>query len=157
MFAGGWYTSFAPGDTNLTEFLLINIRHMITIDALYYMVGVASAGNVKMALYRDNGGIPDGGALIAQTASEAQPAADRIHIIPLTTAVQLISGLYWIAIQGDDAAMSYRRIYAVDPVGVGWGRFDNATTYANFPADPCPATFIFPSPPSAGVRVLSVP
>lgn len=147
-----------PGDTNVTYYAQINIPHTLTLDGLYYRVGnAAGAGNVKLALYRDNGGVPDGGALVAQTLGAAQPAAGNVHIIATTIVVQAALGLCWVAICNDTAGARYRIWSGSDAAGIGWARRSLAEAYATFPTDPCPATAEDRQALAHGIRVLSVP
>lgn len=144
-------------DTGITVFTLICVPFPITIDRLYYVVGNVGAGNRKMAIYADNGGRPDGGALLGSVAGAAQAPANCVDMGVLGANLVLQPGLYWIAVCHDAANGSFIEWYAPDLAGVGWFRLDTATGYANFPLNPCPVTAYRNAGPGVGVRVVSVP
>ena len=113
----------------------LTISQTCIVDQIIYFVAATALGNVRLGIYREGTppDLPDGGALVVESASVAQPGTNRFHFVPIANTV-LIAGRYWIAIQGDavgtfrgvfDAASSILRSFALV-----YGAFTN----------PCPAT-----------------
>ena len=116
----------------------IEVPYRIEIDRLGYQVGLTSAGNIRMGLYRQGtvADTPDGGALVVESASEAQVAGNRIQSVIVPDTV-LIPGLYYLAWQGDDATATF---YAWRDNGGLWPTCSTrGGGYGAF-TDPCPAT-----------------
>ena len=131
----------------------IEVRWTVRIDGIVYTVGGTQAGNIRVALYEDGpaGDIPDGGALVVESASVAQAATAGIQTVPVAVTT-LQPGLYWFALMGSDAtgtfigfrdsAFALGRFFANS---VGYGVFD----------DPCPVTAGLTRRPECAVGVLA--
>jgi len=94
-----------------------------------------SAGNIRCAIYRDNGGLPDGGALIVESAS----VAVAVNKLEVTIADTLLTpGLYWLAYNNSSDLVSVQTIGAIGVGGVLTTR-SYALAFGAF-TDPCPVT-----------------
>jgi hypothetical protein len=132
-----------------------------TLERLWYVVGGAESGSVRMAIYNDGGGnLPDGGNLVAETNSVAQATADYMQLLAINQA--LLAGNYWIALQVSLGSTTFNRTSTpadtTDELGTiphqpryyvrggGYGAFTN----------PCPNTTKSPFIPWMGWKVASV-
>lgn len=143
--------------TSLIYLTPVQVPFRLTIDRLCTVIGTVAAGNVRFAIYVDNGDLPDGGALLAETAST--PAIVRKFEVALPALLQLNPGLYWFASQNDNAAneahgherdMGRAGTLNVRIVVQAYGAFPN----------PCPVTAASPDVrdnPWMFARVASVP
>jgi hypothetical protein len=89
----GNYIEFPRDSTHAADFLLgsaIDVPYVIVLESLA-LIGKSATGNVKMALYTDNGGEP--GSLVVATESTAVP--EGVLEIPVEPTV-LSGGTYWI-------------------------------------------------------------
>lgn len=111
----------------------------VLIDAIAYYVMNVSAGNVRIGLYREGptADDPDGGGLVVESGSVAQPGTTRLHIIPVADTL-VEPGQYFVGLQGDDTTGTFSR-GATEDTGVLSMYYDHA--YGVF-TDPCPATTI---------------
>lgn len=85
----------------------VEVKILCTVNAIGFAPTV-SAGNLRVGLYRDNGDTPAGGTLVTESVSTPCPAINvkgEINIAP----VRLAPGLYWLAIQGSNAAAAFNR------------------------------------------------
>lgn len=132
----------------------IELPLRVTLDRLCYVCGIA-AGNVRLGIYADNAGLPDGGALLADTGSLAAVLNNDGKAI---ANIQLGPGLIWVAFQNDGALSAF--VYQpFSPQGGTLTVRTFAQAYGAFP-DPCPVTaeIVFVSEsPYLFVRVASVP
>jgi hypothetical protein len=89
----------------------IEIPRPCTVNGLAYIVGSVSAGNVIGGLIGPvsrTADTPLGGAVLAQSASTAQSAANNPQALTWT-AVHVAAGVYYVALEGSDATGSYMR------------------------------------------------
>lgn len=97
-------------------------------------------GNCIVGIYKDGTvvDIPDGGALVVESASVAKAGVNQKQLITIADTV-LEPGLYWLAYESDEATTiitSERSVFLVDPShcyydrGGGYGALTN----------PCPVT-----------------
>jgi len=119
----------------------IEVEARCTVDAIMiYLWQGTVAGNLRVGIYKDGTtpDLPDGGALVVESASVAKAGTWRKQLVTIADTV-LEPGLYWLAFQSDEATSivsSERAIFGVDPQhryydrGGGYGAFTN----------PCPAT-----------------
>ena len=139
----------AFGTAGRVYLMPLDIPYDVTIDRLFYVVGNASNGNIRMGLYRKAAlDTVDAGVLVVQSASVAQAAINTQQLVTVVNTV-LTPDQYFLAIQGDNVLGTLRRYNPVDDIAQ---RFDQV--YGVF-TDPCPATvavdsFDFVS----GVRVV---
>lgn len=139
-----------PG-TTLALLTPIQVINRATIDRLGVIVRTA-AGNHRLALYEDNGDLPDGGARVVQTASVAA-VVNRQEIAIADT--ELAPGLYWLAHQNDGAGLWIEGPNVMFYTGgTLQGRRLNMA-YGAFP-DPCPVT-IYGEGIYGFLRVASTP
>lgn len=149
-----WQRYAAPGALPIGRAYLIplQIEFMVTVDRIGMYVGTAN-GNIRLAIYHDNGDTPVGGALVVESGSVAAIVSKN----ELTVAdTQLAPALYWICVQNDDATLTACRSISY-PANAGTlftRRFGQA--YGAF-TNPCPATVNDGIVPMAFVRVKSVP
>lgn len=140
--------------TGNVHLLPIEIGETVTIDALVIPVS-NNVGNVRMCLYRDNGNVPDGGALIVETASVAPVGGNRKSEVAIAN-TQLIPGMYWFGFQCDNGALTLLRMGdLVNTSGTVEGK-SYALVYGAF-TDPCPATATDTSPAVGFLKVASIP
>lgn len=135
----------------------VQVAETITVDRLCVLPGTVVAGNIRLGLYNDNGLVPDGGALIVETASVAAAAPGRQEVAIANT--RLTPGLYWFAEINDNATL---RLLAA------WGGSDTsgaspaphgkscAQAYGPF-TNPCPATANHSFCPVGILRIASIP
>lgn len=131
------------------------VPYLMTVDRIGWINTTPSAGNMRACLYMDNGDIPQGGALIVESASVASPGANRKMEVTIAD-TQLTPALYWIAMQTsawDDEIANNIDDQSLGGTLQGYG-FDIA--YAAFP-DPCPVVAVEAFVWWAYVRVKSVP
>ena len=143
----GSTTFVAAGRVHMAQ---ITVPKNLTLDRLGYQVGAVQAGNVRLGLYREGAtpDIPDGGALVAESASVGQSPTVEVQLaaIPVTL---LVRGRYWIGIQGDDVTGTF--YHQRDDASIIGRRYDHA--YGPF-TDPCPATVINGRFPHMVARVV---
>jgi len=103
--------------------------------------------------------LPDGGVLLAESASEAQPGTNRIQWFTVP-AVQLDAGLYFSGIQADDIAATFYRQVRYDSwnplAGLTYPSMYYDHGYGPF-TNPCPATTLSPRFYFAYLWVISIP
>jgi len=130
----------------------ISVR--MTIDRAACTVWTVAAGNIRMGIYRDNGGLPDGGALLAEGGPQAAVASSKNEVV--TPTIQLEPGLYWLALLNDDALCNF--VCTERNTGTG-GTLTARSVAAAFGAlpNPCPVTAEEWYAPVGYVRVASVP
>jgi hypothetical protein len=135
----------------------IQISVTLTIDRIAVIWGGTTAGNARIALYRDNGDTPVGGALVVQSASIAKAGTTRKQEFTIA-ATQLTPGLYWIAIQSDENTSKFERIdLAYEAGGTLTGYYYTLGGYGVF-TNPCPASAATAAIcPGGYVRVASIP
>jgi hypothetical protein len=89
----------------------------------------ASPNNVRFALYRDNGGTPVGGALVAATALTPMPSGDgNAEAAPSPSNPTIAAGDYWVVSNFDVTALTYW------DSGTGLAYFVGLSYTAGFPA-----------------------
>jgi len=144
--------SAAVGAAGRVFIAAVEVRWPVRTDEFLYMVGAAQAGNVRVALYEDGpaGDIPDGGALIVESASVAQAATANVQIVPVAVTT-LPPGLYWFGIMGDDVAATYTGFRDSSSLLGRW--FNNSIGYGAYD-DPCPVTAGATRRPECAVGVL---
>jgi len=130
----------AAGNNNVTAarvyLQMIQIPVEMTIDRIAHCV-VVQNGNIIRGIYEDNGLTPAGGALVVESASVALGAAgwDEITVADTT----LAEGLYWLALESDDATANLRRVDSLSvPTISGHYFYNRALGYGPL-TDPCPA------------------
>lgn len=147
-FAGGSYAGGAAGRTYLGP---IEIPWPIIIDRIGYQVGSTSAGNVVLGLYRegDTADSAEGGALVVETSSAAQPAASNFHVVTVSDTL-LVPGLYFAVIEFSDATGTFQRNY--DAAQTYYRYYNRVGGYGAL-TDPCPSLTTFSVGPRMFVRV----
>ena len=130
----------------------IQVPFNVTIDGLFYVVGTAQNGNIRMGLFRDNGDDPSGGALVVESASVAQGAVNEQQMVTVADTV-LTPGRYWVAVQTDDISATFLR-YFDNSVSTA-RRYARGGAYGPF-ENPCPAAVLDPVLICCGTRVKSV-
>jgi len=117
----------------------IDVPWRVEVDAAVYCVGGTAAGNVRIGVYKEGDTIdrPDGGELVVESGSVAQPTTNALHLVDLPTTI-LEAGRYYVAIQGDDATGTFYTHTNATTGGYNPGRYYDHT-YGPF-EDPCPAT-----------------
>jgi hypothetical protein len=108
------------------------------------------AGNIRLGLYRDNGDTPAGGALVVETASVALANFKNEVVIADTV---LEPGLYWFALQNDDATPVFITSDQTESLGGTLQCYVFAQGYGAF-TDPCPAVAFEMYTPLGFVRVV---
>ena len=137
-----------------TSISLIDIPFDCIIDRLCYQVGAAAAGNARIGLYREGGTIdlPDGGTLVAESGSVAQPGTHRTVVNTLVPVEPMLTrGRYYVALQGDNIT------------GTAWFMFDSASNFGRYYdhaygafGNPCPVTVVSDRSPVVGLRIKKV-
>jgi hypothetical protein len=114
------------------------VPYQVEVDRIGYQVGAASAGNIRMGIYREGptAGLPDGGALVVESASVAQGGVNSIQMVIIAATV-LTPGMYYVVWQGDNANATW---YAWRDNANTWPTcYTRAGGYGAF-TDPCPTT-----------------
>lgn len=104
----------------------------------------AIAGNERAGLYDNGAGNqPDGADLLAESASIAAVNANGAADLAFPANIQVPPGIYWPAIQSNDALCEYawngRGAQEVAGTMFNWSRGINVGAYLAFP-NPCPVT-----------------
>ena len=150
---------FTVGEVALAQ---IEVPVPCTIDLLGYETGNVVAGTTRIGLFPRNvigwPDLPDGGALIVEAGPLAPLLGLRVHwfTIPATS---LTEGVYFIAIQSNNALSTFARMFARWTHNV-LGNADPGRSYlqAFGPfTTPCPITAPESVSPSVFMRVVSVP
>jgi hypothetical protein len=125
----------------------------VVVDAIIACWGGTTpvTGNAIAGLYCDNGDTPAGARLIAQSPAVAKIGVGKKQFLPIDE-VRLAPGLYWLAIESDDASKTHR---AALWAGAGDGLL---TYYYDLPsfgplADPCPAVVEANAPILVGLKL----
>jgi hypothetical protein len=146
-----------------TYLVPINIPCLLTIDRLgiVWEDPAPVTSSFKMALYRDNGDTPSGGALVVGTpVGLAIAGTNRKQEITVAD-TQVTPGLYWLAVITDVGGSVTEAMRTANPEGTGGTLFmwRAVTDYATFPPDPCPVAISQEGvgPMLMYVRVKSVP
>jgi hypothetical protein len=115
-----------------------------TIDAVSYVVGTNSAGNVTVGIYGPLATLTTdtcaGAAVLVQSASTAQGTGSTAQLVTFT-ATAAGPGIYFAALEGSDATGTYMRLtnQTQVPVTTGWNElYDRGGGYGTL-TDPCPA------------------
>jgi len=124
---------------NTLSLVPIQIPFRLTINRLGTVVNT-NAGNLRMGIYTDNGGLPDGGALLTECGPAAVANIGKFEIA-LPAPYQLQRGLYWIAQVNDDAAY---RLLGSDLYQQQNGTINGRSVAHPFGAlpNPCPVTAV---------------
>jgi len=149
------YLSFVGQAINTVKLIPIHIPYTMTVDRIVVSVDNGSAGNLRVGIYRDNGGAPDGGALVVESAAVAVGAVNLKQEVAIAN-TSLSLGLYWLAINNDNGGFQANTPGA-DQVSLG-SLFNRsyALAFGAF-TNPCPVTIANSTVPVMWVRVLSVP
>lgn len=129
-------TNGVPLPADRMQLVPVQVEHTATLDRLCLLTQVVF-GNVRMAIYQDNGDAPDGGALIVETASIAL-VADTKNELPIAL-TQLQPGLYWFALNSDNSANAALNHETREARGGTLIPRNAAQAYGAFP-NPCPVT-----------------
>lgn len=129
------------------------VKHPLIIDRLCYQVGLASAGNVRLGVYREGATpeSPDGGEVVVESASVAQEAITYFQLVTIAE-IHLERGKYFLGIQGDDVTGTFWTVRSPDGdpclryYDHGYGAF----------TDPCSATAPISNSIDGTVRVARV-
>ncbi len=100
--------TFTVGRVLLCQFV---VPVSCQVNGLSYMIGAAAAGNVIGGIVGPvsrTGDTADAGAVIAQSASTAQAGTNTYQLLTWT-AVTLAPGVYYAALEGDNATGTYHR------------------------------------------------
>lgn len=100
--------TFTAGTVLLAQFY---VPTTCRIDGAAYTVGATSAGNVTVGILGPitrTADSPDGAAVIAQSASTAQGTTNTLQLLTWT-AVTVGPGIYYAALEGDNATGTYMR------------------------------------------------
>lgn len=145
--------TFTVGRVILAQFV---VPRACTIDGLAYTVGTTAAGNViggivgPVALTADSA---VGAVVVAQSASTTQATQSTSQVLTWT-AVRLQPGIYYAALEGDNATGTYMRpSAAVSPNGTVM-RYERAGGYGAL-TDPTPAVVDFTNPAAFRIRVAA--
>ncbi len=121
--------------------LPIDVCWTVVVDRIVFSVGVNSAGNIRVGIYRSeaNPDDPTGEELVVESASVAQAAANVLQYVTIADTT-LTTGRYWIAVQGSDALGEFFRINlgTTSPANLQAWLYNRAGGYGAF-TDPCPA------------------
>jgi len=101
VFEGYGYTNLTL-TANRVYLMPIEVPVRMSVDAILVFYKGTVAGNIRAAIYKDNGEIPSGGALVVESASVAKSGTWRKQEISIAE-TQLEPGLYWLAIQSDES------------------------------------------------------
>lgn len=130
--------TFTVGRVLLVQFV---IPTACQVDGLAYVVGSAAAGNVTGGIIGPvsrTADAADAGAVAAQSASTAQGSTSAAQVLTWT-AVTLQAGVYYAALEGDNATGTYMRLTSqIQAPGLG-ATYDRAGGYGTL-TDPTPAT-----------------
>lgn len=100
--------TFTAGTVLLAQFY---VPTTCQIDGAVYTVGTTSAGNVTVGVVGPiarTADSPDAAVVVAQSASTAQTTANTLQLLTWT-AVTVRPGLYYAALEGDNATGTYMR------------------------------------------------
>lgn len=115
----------------------VDVPWRVEIDAIGYYVGDTAAGNVRIGLYKEGAeDTPEGGDLVCESGSEAQPTAYCFHLLTVPDTI-LNPGRYWVALQGDDTTGTFMRAVRL-LLNTAWLSRSYDHTYGPF-EDPCPS------------------
>ena len=121
----------------------IYIHAKVIISTISILLNAAYPGNLRLGIYRDNNGEPDGGNIIYDSGDIAGGGATSI-IHTTTTEITLQAGRYWLAVEYDTATanLCIGNAYAF-PFGVANSKYPGAIfnlgAYGALPAV-CPVT-----------------
>jgi len=134
----------------------IEVRVRVTVDRIVVGWRTPAVGNVRAAIYKDNGDTPEGGALVVESASVAKVGTWQKQEIVIASTV-LEPGLYWLSIQSDENTSVVDS--EVDGIAQGGTLnakyYDRGGGYGAF-TNPCPAVTLTSDCPIIFLRVASV-
>ncbi len=146
-------STFTVGRVNLTQFV---VPVTCQIDGLAYVVGTTQAGNVIGGIVGPITKTADtatGAVVVAQSASTLQSAINAQQVLTWT-AVTVRPGIYYAALEGDDATGTFMR-YPNLTQGAGLGTiYDRAGGYGAL-TDPTPSVSLTGTAAGFRVRVAS--
>ena len=130
----------------------VEVEFRRTIDQLGVVHGLSAGNNMRLGIYRDNGGLPDGGALLGETNAVARAGAFTTQMVNLITPVTLAPGLYWIGFVLDVND-------TINRICVDAGFYNTRMFVSVFGAlpNPCPATAYQASTQRKLARISSIP
>jgi hypothetical protein len=142
--------------TGAVKLMPVEVEHTVTIDRLIaFGVAGTTPGNFRLGIYGSVGNVPDGGALLAETASVA--VGDQMNEVAMGVAsLTLTPGLYFFAEQNDNGSLQLVAPDAHMTINGSVQCRSYAQAYGAF-ANPCPATGLETQPPLMWGRVLSIP
>lgn len=137
----------------------LQILVAMTIDRIGVAWGGTVAGNAIVGLYRDNSDTPVGGVVVVQSASIAKAGTTRKQEFAIAD-TKLTPGLYWIALESDEATSKFVRFQNSWERGgslFGCYYIRGGGVYGAL-TDPCPAVNVTAAYGLGGyVRVKSIP
>lgn len=151
-----------PVDTSYTMatarvyLMPIQVLFPSTVDRICVIYSGTRAGNMRVGIYTDAGDSPFDGDLVVESASIAKSGTWR-HQEFTIAATFLEPGLYWVAIQSDEATTVLLWLDGVGTVPVAHQPYyyDRGGGYGAM-TDPCPAVTAINYGPICYLRVSSV-
>lgn len=133
----------------------IEIPFRCTVNRICVFYTTPVAGNIRAGIYNDNGNTPAGGTLIVESASIAKSGTNRMQEVTIAS-TQLAAGLYWIAVQSDEATtITIGDNYRFSIAGTIQTYYYDLGGYGAF-TTPCPAV-TQSAAPANWLRVASIP
>lgn len=128
------FTAFAATPNRMYAFGPFGPATTGYLQSLAIHLTGAPSGNVQAALYADNGGVPDGGALLAQSASQGVRSSLWNVFLPTVSGLTtLSSSSYWIVFNTDTGGLNLSD-------GITGGT-NNHAVFANQTFGTMPSTF----------------
>jgi hypothetical protein len=115
------------------------------IDAVSYIVGATSAGNMTAGIYGPTASLTTdtcaGAALLGSSASTAQGTTNAAQLLTLSSPVVAPAGIYYAALEGSDATGTFMRNTNQPqvPNSAGWCEYYDRSGGYGAQTDPCPA------------------
>jgi len=111
-----WFGRYQVGSASIigagdVHICAIQVPFTVTVSGIMVIHGGVAGGNLRVGLYENGAGDqPDGATLLAESASTACNGIDRGQLVPFTSPVQIVGGLYWLANQADNTNDTYANI-----------------------------------------------
>lgn len=89
--------SAADGNANQANFVAFYVPDPCSVYGMTWEQDTGAGGNVDVGIYNTNSSNNAPGTLLAHSGSVANPGASQVNTVNFTSAVNILPGVYWLA------------------------------------------------------------
>lgn len=108
----------ANSATNTANFISVYVSDPIIVYGIEFVQGAGSGGNVDVGIYSSNSANNGPGLRLASSGSTANPGQSATHTINFTAQVDLLPGVYWLAMAWDNTTPTVTRYGTDSYIGI---------------------------------------